>query len=71
MANEMQINILGRKGPHVSAICFGAWPIGGGYSRVPENEAIKTVHASIDEGVNFIDTAEMYKSSENILGRAL
>ena len=71
MVNEMQINILGEKGPRVSAICFGAWPIGGGYSNVLEDEAIETVHAAIDEGVDFIDTAEMYKSSESILGKAL
>jgi len=36
-----------------------------------EKQAIKTVHAALDAGINFIDTAEGYYTSEAILGRAL
>ena len=62
---------LGDNGPKVSPICLGTWPIGGGMGILDEDESIKTVHASIDYGVNFIDTAESYLSSEKTLGKAL
>ncbi len=39
--------------------------------KVEEQAAIQTVHAAIDAGVTFIDTAEMYMSSESTLGKAL
>ena len=38
---------------------------------VDERQAIATIHAAIDSGVTFIDTAESYRSSEEVLGRAL
>lgn len=43
------------------------------YSSFDENEAIKTVHEAIKNGINFIDTAPWYgqRKSEEILGRAL
>ena len=34
-------------------------------------QAIATVHAAIDLGINFIDTAEGYQTSESVLGEAL
>ena len=36
-----------------------------------ERQAIATTHAAIDAGVTFIDTAESYRASEEVLGRAL
>jgi aryl-alcohol dehydrogenase-like predicted oxidoreductase len=38
---------------------------------VDEQIGIQTVHAAIDAGVTFIDTAEMYRTSESTLGKAL
>jgi aryl-alcohol dehydrogenase-like predicted oxidoreductase len=38
---------------------------------IEEAQAIRTVHAAIDAGVNFIDTAEGYRTSESTLGKAL
>ena len=38
---------------------------------VPEEDAIATVHASIEAGATFIDTAEGYRTSEAVLGKAL
>lgn len=38
---------------------------------VDEQLGIRTVHAAIDAGVTFIDTAEMYRTSETTLGKAL
>jgi aryl-alcohol dehydrogenase-like predicted oxidoreductase len=38
---------------------------------VPEAQAIRTVHAALDAGMTFIDTAEGYRSSESVIGKAL
>ena len=67
----MQTRRLGKDGPDVSVICLGAWPIGGGMGVIPDDQAIATIHASIDAGANFIDTAEGYQTSEGVLGKAL
>ena len=67
----MKMRKLGRQGPDVSVVCLGAWPIGGGMGILSESQITKTVHASLDAGVNFIDTAEGYRESERFLGRAL
>jgi len=52
-------------------ICLGAWPLGGGMGVLPDRQVIDTVHAALDCGVNFIDTAEGYRTSESVLGKAL
>lgn len=67
----MKYSILGKDGPKVSNICLGTWPIGGGMGAVEQKEAINAIHASIDNGINFLDTAQMYLDSEYILGKAL
>ncbi len=38
---------------------------------LPETQVIDTVHAALDCGVTFIDTAEAYRTSEAVLGKAL
>ena len=60
----MEQRILGRGGPPVPVVGFGAWPIGGGMGAVDEAEAVRTVHHALDHGVTLIDTAEAYRSSE-------
>ena len=67
----MKYNKLGKNGPMVSSICLGTWPIGGGMGTVSEKDCINTIESSLDQGVNFLDTAQMYLESENILGKAL
>ena len=67
----MQTRNLGRIGPQVPVVCFGAWPIGGGMGLVSEAQAVKTVHAAIDAGMTFIDTAESYRTSEALVGKAI
>ena len=71
MSDGLPLRQLGADGPDVPVICFGAWPLGGGMGHVDEAMGIKTLHAAIDAGVTFIDTAEMYLSSESTLGKAL
>ena len=67
----MQQRQLGRNGPMVSVIGFGAWPIGGGMGPVEEQTGIATVRAAIDHGITLVDTAEYYLTSESVLGKAL
>jgi myo-inositol catabolism protein IolS len=67
----METRHLGKDGPQVSCICFGAWPIGGAMGPVSEQQAIEAVQAAIDVGMTFIDTAESYLTSEVIIGKAI
>ncbi len=67
----MQYRTLGRTGWNVSTISFGAWAIGGTWGKVDDEESIQTLHAALDAGVNFIDTADVYGDgrSERLLAR--
>ncbi len=56
----MQYRRLGRTDMTVSAISFGAWGIGGTWGPVDDAESMRALHAAIDAGVNFIDTADVY-----------
>jgi aryl-alcohol dehydrogenase-like predicted oxidoreductase len=56
----MQQRPLGRTGMSVSAIGFGAWAIGGSWGTVDDRESMAALHAAVDSGVNFIDTADVY-----------
>jgi aryl-alcohol dehydrogenase-like predicted oxidoreductase len=73
---------LGRSGIEVSALGMGCWAIGGpfwdgetpvGWGEVDDEESIRAVHAALDRGVNFFDTANVYGAghSERVLGRAI
>ena len=52
---------------------MGCWAIGGQWGEVSEKQAIDTVHAALDAGVNLFDTADSYGlgQSETFLGKAL
>ncbi|MBZ0298488.1 MAG: aldo/keto reductase [Anaerolineae bacterium] len=67
----MDYRQLGKNGPEIPVIGLGAWPIGGGMGRVDEDNAIRTVQASIDQGITLIDTAQYYRTSEALIGKAL
>jgi aryl-alcohol dehydrogenase-like predicted oxidoreductase len=57
-----------------SRIALGTWAIGGWmWGGSDEREAIKTIHAALDRGINLIDTAPVYGfgHSEKIVGKAL
>ena len=51
---------LGRTGFSVSTVSFGAWAIGGSWGAVDDAESMRALHAAVDCGVNFIDTADVY-----------
>src|SRR5437588_12843583 len=56
----MNYRALGRTGFQVSEISFGAWAIGGSWGEVNDEDSMAALHAAIDAGVNFIDTADVY-----------
>ena len=56
----MRYRKFGRTGWEVSEIGFGAWAIGADWGQVSEADALAALHKSIDLGVNFIDTADVY-----------
>lgn len=55
----------------VSRIAFGAWAIGGFWGPPDDEESMRALHAAIDSGVNFIDTADVYGDgrSERLIAR--
>lgn len=64
---------FGRTGWNVAAVGFGAWAIGGTWGEVNEEDAKAALHAALDEGVDFIDTADVYGDgrSERIIREVL
>ena len=57
----MQYKQLGKKGPVVSTIGFGAWAIGGmNWGNTDDDVSIRALNEAIDHGVTFIDTADVY-----------
>jgi aryl-alcohol dehydrogenase-like predicted oxidoreductase len=78
----MYARTLGRSGIEVSAMGLGCWAIGGpfnhngkpaGWSTVDDAESIRAVHAALDAGVTFLDTANVYGCghSEEVIGKAV
>ncbi|MFC4112398.1 aldo/keto reductase [Nonomuraea zeae] len=70
----MQYRALGRRGPTVSVLGFGAMTLAPGiYADVDEREAAGTLQAALDAGITLIDTADIYGAghSESLIGRVL
>lgn len=67
----MQYRTLGRTGWNVSTVSFGAWAIGGSWGAVEDEQSIKALHAAVDAGINFFDTADVYGDgrSERLMAR--
>ena len=74
---------LGHSGLEVSALGLGCYAIGGqfrvengqqwGWTGVDDAESIRAIHAALDLGVNFLDTAQAYGAghSETVIGKAI
>jgi aryl-alcohol dehydrogenase-like predicted oxidoreductase len=69
----MQTRTLGRTGRPVSVIGLGCWQLGADWGAVTEDDALAVLHAAVDAGVTFFDTADVYGDgrSERLLGRLL
>ncbi len=66
----MEYRLFGRTGVKVSPLCLGAMNFGGATS---EADSARIIHAALDAGVNFIDTANVYNKGESevAVGKAL
>jgi len=69
----MRSKLLGPGGPPLSVIGFGAWEIGIDASVAAQERAVRAIHAGVEAGMNWIDTAEFYGMglSEQLVARAL
>lgn len=57
----MQYTQLGKRGPKVSTIGFGAWAIGGmNWGETDDEVSRLALHEALDQGVTLIDTADVY-----------
>src|SRR3954466_5517167 len=68
----MDLRPLGRTGVQVSKLCLGTMMFGA-WGNADHDESIRIIHAALDAGINFVDTADVYSrgESEEILGKAL
>lgn len=64
---------LGKEGPEVGAVGYGAMVLAGYYGPVDEDAGVRAIHRGLDAGVTMIDTADAYGngSNEMLVGRAL
>jgi len=69
----MHTRELGRTGRQVSIIGLGSWQLGGDWGEVDDGDAMGVLHAAVDDGVTFLDTADVYGDgrSEILIGRLL
>lgn len=70
---KMKYKQLGNTDMRVSAISFGAGPLGNLYRKTDDEESFKVVNTALKQGINMIDTAPWYGNgrSETTLGRVL
>ena len=70
----MNYRILGKTGWSISEIGLGTWQVGGGWGKPFDPKiASQLLHAAFDQGVNFVDTADVYDGglSEAAVGKAV
>ena len=69
----MHFRKLGKTNFDVSEVSLGAWQIGGAWGDVSDASAEQVLHAAIEQGINFIDTADVYGDgrSERFIAKVL
>src|ERR1700679_1231415 len=74
----MQTRRLGTSDLEITPIGVGAWAMGGGgwqfaWGAQDDDESVDAIHAALDKGINWIDTAAIYGlgHSEEVVGKAL
>ena len=74
----MTVRQLGKSDLNITRIGIGAWAIGGGkwefgWGVQDDNDSVEAIHAGLDRGLNWIDTAAVYGlgHSETMVGRAI
>ena len=67
----MEQRVLGRTGRPVSVVGLGTWQLGADWGNVSDDDALAVLHAAVESGVTFLDTADVYGDgrSERVIGR--
>jgi aryl-alcohol dehydrogenase-like predicted oxidoreductase len=65
--------VLGRTGRDISVVGQGCWQLGADWGHVDDADALAVLHAAVDSGVTFLDTADVYGDgrSEQLIRRFL
>jgi aryl-alcohol dehydrogenase-like predicted oxidoreductase len=76
--SALPVRKLGRNGPEITRVGFGAWAIGGGgwafgWGPQDDEDSIRAMRHAVERGINWIDTAAVYGlgHSEEVVGRFL
>ncbi len=56
---------LGADGPEISVMAYGLMSLSSTYGPSDDEESVSTLHAALDAGINFLDTAEIYGGGHN------
>jgi aryl-alcohol dehydrogenase-like predicted oxidoreductase len=73
MAKQVEMRALGKSGIRVSAIGLGCMSMSGVYGKGDDAESTAAIHYALDQGVNFLDSADVYGNGQNeeLVGRAI
>jgi aryl-alcohol dehydrogenase-like predicted oxidoreductase len=73
MAKQVEMRALGKSGIQVSAIGLGCMSMSGVYGKGDDAESTAAIHDALDQGVNFLDSADVYGNGQNeeLVGRAI
>jgi aryl-alcohol dehydrogenase-like predicted oxidoreductase len=61
---------LGTSGPEVSPVGLGCMGMSGMYGPSDRAEAIATIHAALDSGINLLDTGDFYGTTRSATSRS-
>jgi len=67
----MQYRTLGRTGIKVSPYALGTLMFASSIGNADHDDSIRIIHKALDAGINFVDTADGYGDSEEVVGKAL
>jgi aryl-alcohol dehydrogenase-like predicted oxidoreductase len=69
----MNYCVYGKTGWNISEVGFGAWAIGGSWGEVDDKDSLSALREAISQGMNFIDTADVYGDgrSEKLIAQLL
>ena len=73
MAKQVEMRALGKSGIQVSAIGLGCMSMSGVYGKGDDAQSTAAIHYALDQGVNFLDSADVYGNGQNeeLVGHAI